>query len=295
MEAIGFYIILPLIYLISFLPFRVLYLISDILYFLLYHIIGYRKKVILTNLKKSFPEKSESEINIISKKFYHHLCDLIIETLKGVSISKDQMLRRCTMDKESQEIMLNFFASKQSCILVLGHLGNWEWGGNTFSLLCKQQLYVLYHPLKNKYFNDFIIKTRTRFGTKLIAMKDTLREMLSNRKNITATAFIADQAPPPESAHWTNFLNQDTPVFWGTEKIARKLNYPVIFIDIIKAKRGHYLLKADMLCEQPALTSEGELTELHTKRLEQAIQLQPEIWLWSHKRWKHSRKTHNTF
>jgi KDO2-lipid IV(A) lauroyltransferase len=131
---------------------------------------------------------------------------------------------------------------------------------------------------------------RSRFGTKLYAMKDTMREMIKNRHEINTTAFIADQTPSPEGAYWTTFLNQDTPVFWGTEKIAQKLNYPVVYVTVNRVKRGYYEVNTEYLVKEPKNTKEGEISELHTKKLEQDIISQPEIWLWSHRRWKHKRK-----
>ena len=171
----------------------------------------------------------------------------------------------------------------------MGHYGNWEWGGNTFSLTCKQQLFVIYHPLQNKNFNRLIINMRTRFGTKLIVMKDTFRDMLSNKKIISSTAFIADQTPSPHNAYWTTFLNQETPVFKGTELISRKLDYPVIYVTVQKIKRGYYELCAETLCEEPQKTAEGEISEMHTRQLEKDIINNPEIWLWSHRRWKYKK------
>lgn len=134
-----------------------------------------------------------------------------------------------------------------------------------------------------------IIGMRTRFGTKLIEMKNTFRDMAAKKNEINATAFIADQTPHPDNAYWTTFLNQDTPVFWGTEKIARKLNYPIVFINVKKIKRGYYEILAEMICENPSSTSDGEISEMHTKKLEEEIRKNPETWLWSHKRWKHKR------
>ena len=130
---------------------------------------------------------------------------------------------------------------------------------------------------------------RTRFGNKLYAMREVMREMIKNRNEINATAFIADQTPPPEGAYWTTFLNQDTPVFVGTEKIAQKLNYPIVYVTVSRPKRGHYLVNAEILVNEPKSTKEGEISELHTRRLEEDIKKQPEIWLWSHRRWKHKR------
>jgi len=289
MQAIGFYFALPFIYLLSIFPFSILYLLSDFVFMLIYYAIGYRRKVVTENLRNSFPEKSEKEIAALRKMFYRYLCDLLLETFKTLSISKASMLKHCSMNENSKKLFQKYADEKKSIILVLGHLGNWEWGGNTFSLICKQPLYVLYHPLENKYFNKLIIRMRTRFGTKLIAMQNTFRDMVATKNEINATAFIADQTPPPENAYWTKFLNQDTPVFQGTEKIARKLNYPVVFVNVQRIKRGKYEMIAEVLCENPSSTSDGEITEMHTKKLEREIRKNPENWLWSHRRWKHKR------
>ena len=289
MQAIGYYFALPFIYLISFLPFPILYLFSDLVFILLYYVIGYRKNVVTENLRKSFPEKSEKEILQLRRAFYRYFTDLTLETFKTLSISKSAMLEHCSMDEQSILLFKKLSDEKKSCILVLGHLGNWEWAGNTFSLTCKQPLYVIYHPLTNKYFNSLIIKMRTRFGTRLIEMKNTFRDMVNMKNEVNATAFIADQTPPPENAYWTNFLHQDTPVFSGTEKIARKLNLPVIYVNVNRTGRGQYIVHAEMLCENPASTSDGEISDLHTQRLEKEIRKDPETWLWSHRRWKHKR------
>ena len=289
MAVILYYIALPFIYLLSLLPFPLLYLVSDGVYGLIYYIIGYRKKVVYTNLKNSFPNKSEEELKKLQKGFYHYLCDLFLETFKTLTISKKAMIKHCEFTPETIALFNRYAAEKKSIILVMGHAGNWEWGGNSFSILCKQQLYVIYHPLKNKQFNGLIYNMRTRFGTKLIAMKDTFREMVNNKAEINATAFIADQTPPPKGAYWTSFLNQDTPIFWGTEKIACKLNYPVVYALVKRVKRGHYLVFTETLVEEPAKTKDGEISELHTRKLEKDIIAQPETWLWSHRRWKHKK------
>lgn len=289
MSAIIYYIALPFIYLISILPFRVLYGISDLLYVLFYHVLGYRKAVVLENLRNSFPGKSDEEIKVICKQFYKYLCDLFLETFKTLTISKQKMQQHCYFNPKAKELLDRLATENKSTILVMGHLGNWEWAGNTVSLQLKQQLYVIYHPISNKYFDWLMYKMRTRFGTKLIAMKDTFREMLENRGELNMTAFIADQTPAPEGAYWTTFLNQDTPVFRGSELIARKINYPVVYATVKRVKRGYYEMFVDLLCEVPKSTTDGEISELHTRRLERDIIAQPEVWLWSHRRWKHKR------
>jgi KDO2-lipid IV(A) lauroyltransferase len=289
LQALLYYLTLPFIYLLSLLPFRILYFLSDGVYALLFHVTGYRKKVVLKNLRNSFPEKNEEEINVICKKFYHYFCDLTLETFKTLTIGKEKMLKRCSLEPGAKILFDQLAAANQSVIIVMGHKGNWEWAGNTFSLCCKHQLYVIYHPLSNKYFNSLVYKMRTRFGTKLIAMKDTFREMTKNRSELNATAFIADQSPSPDKAYWMQFLNQDTPVFMGTEKIAQKMKYPIVYVSVKKIKRGYYTLAAKLLKEPPYILNEGEITTAHTEKLEKDILEQPETWLWTHRRWKHTR------
>lgn len=290
MSAIAYYIALPFIYLLSILPFPVLYLLSDCLYVLLYYIIGYRKSVVLNNLRNAFPEKSEQELLSICKKFYKYLCDLFLETFKTLTISKKSMLEHCYFSPGSLEVFRKLSAENRSIILVLGHQGNWEWAGNTCSLLLDHQLYVIYHPLKDKNFNNLIRKMRMTFGTRLIAMRDTYKDMLNSKEELNATAFIADQTPSSVTgAYWTQFLNQDTPVYKGTEVIAKKIGYPVVYSNVKRVKRGYYEMKVEILVEDPKATMDGEISELHTRKLEQDIIAQPETWLWSHRRWKHKR------
>jgi Kdo2-lipid IVA lauroyltransferase/acyltransferase len=288
-SAAGYYLAFPFLYLLSISPFWLLYLFSDLLYLLLYKVIGYRKEVVLQNLRNAFPAKNEEEIKELSKNFFKYLCDLFLETFKTLTISDEQMEKRCRMTPNATAVFAKMATEGKNVIIVMGHFGNWEWSGNTFSLECKHQLYVIYHTLSNKYFDSLMYKMRTRFGTKLIEMNDTMRSMLSNKKILSATAFIADQTPAPVGAYWTKFLNQETPVFWGPEKIARKLNYPVVYVCVKKIKRGYYDIFAEMIVEEPGRTAEGEISELHTRRLERDINEQPETWLWSHRRWKYQR------
>ena len=289
MQAVGYYISLPFLYLISVLPYWLFYGFSDLLFFLLYYVIGYRKKVVRTNIANSFPGMAADEQKRIIRKYYRYLCDLFLESFQTLTMSRSFSARRCSLDPGAKKIFDDFYAKKQSVIIVMGHYGNWEWAGNTFSLECKNQLYVIYHPLDNKYFNRLIIRMRTRFGTKLISMRDTYKEMLKNKDEISATAFIADQTPSPFGAHWTTFLNQDTPVFSGTEKIALKMNYPVVYVSVNRIKRGYYRIMAEVLFYDPRSTREGEISEAHTRKLEKEIIAAPEFWLWSHRRWKHKR------
>lgn len=214
---------------------------------------------------------------------------MTLETFKVLTISKEAMSKRVIFTEESKALFEKLADEGKSGILVMGHLGNWEWAGSAFSLQFKQKLYVIYHPLTNKYFDRLIYKMRTRFGTGLYPMKTVFKDMLRNRKEVSLTAFIADQTPSPEGAHWTTFLNQDTPVFKGTEVISQKLNYPIVYSTIKREKRGYYIISSEILVEHPKEMDEGVITEMHTKRLEKDIIAQPEVWIWSHRRWKHKK------
>jgi len=259
------------------------------MYIIIYRVLGYRKKVVLQNLKNSFPDKSDQEINKICKEFYSFFCDWVVEMIKSITISKNAMIKRCHFTDTS--LLDKFNKEKRKVIFVMGHFGNYELAAAEMAYNTNYRLHVIYKPLENPYFNRLINKKRIRFGTEIMPMAATFKTMLRLRNDdeLSATAFIADQTPSPESAYWTTFLKQDTPIFLGTEIIATKLNYPVIYVSVNRVKRGYYEMTTDLLCENPAATQKGEISEMHTKRLEQDIIQQPEIWLWSHKRWKHKR------
>lgn len=288
----GYYLALPFIYFLSVLPFPLLYALSDVVYVVLFYVLKYRRGIVKKNLQHSFPAKSSAEIDQLQKKFYRYFCDLFLETFKTLTISKRAMLKHCQIDKASLELFEELAKDKTNFIIVMGHKGNWEWAGNTFSLCCQHHLYVIYHPLSNPHFNRLMYRMRTRFGTGLISMKDTFKEMVRNRNELNATAFIADQTPHPDKAYWLQFLNQDTPVFLGPEKIAEKMKYPVVYVSVKRLKRGYYTIHADLLSAPPYLSEEGTVTALHTRCLEDDIIGQPETWLWSHRRWKHKRVAH---
>ena len=287
MKALVYYISLPFIYLVSLLPFWWLYRLSDFLFFILYHLVGYRKEVVTTNLKNSFPEKTEDELKTIRQKFYRYFCDLIVETLKSLTISPEKLQKRISFN--SKKVFQKYYDQKQSLIVVMGHWGNWEIGGARFASEPYHKLYVIYHPLRNKYYDELIYRMRTRLGNRLYSMKDTLRGMIRNKTQITATAFIADQTPSPAGAYWLEFLNQDTPFFTGAGVIANKMNYPVIYVGVKKIKRGYYEISFKELVAEPAKLEPIEIMELFSKQLEKDIRMIPEIWLWSHRRWKHQR------
>lgn len=290
MGALAYYLSLPLLYGIACLPFPVLYALSDVLYLLVYRVVGYRRGVVRANLRNSFPEKSEADLRRIERQFYHWFCDLALETIKTLVISKEQLARRVGIAGE--ELLQRYAAAGRSVILVMGHWGNWELGGARCSGVAGFHLCIIYHPLSDRRFDRLMYRMRTRLGNGLYPMKDTMRCMLQDRGKLTATAFIADQTPPPEHAYWTTFLHQDTPVFQGTERIARKLGYPVIYTAVDRVGRGRYVVRFEELEADPAGTAPGEISERHTRRLEADIRQKPAFWLWTHRRWKHRRPDH---
>jgi KDO2-lipid IV(A) lauroyltransferase len=191
---------------------------------------------------------------------------------------------------EGLEILRAYADRQQSVIVVLGHFGNWELAGARYSQEAGiPQLYVIYRPLQDKGFDELMYRMRTRHGTRLYAMKETGAAMLRDRGEVTATAFIADQTPHADKAYWLTFLGQDTAVYYGTEAAARKFNYPVVYLSIMERRRGHYCMTVETLVENPAEVPEGEITERHVARLERDIRARPDLWLWTHRRWKHSR------
>lgn len=284
-------LLIPFLYTLSILPFWLLQVFGRMLYVLIYYVVGYRKDVVYTNLKNSFPEKSDAEIKKIRKEFYKHFCDVIFEILKLMTISEKEFKRRFAFTPNAIKIIGNFEANKQSIIGVMGHCGNWEWGAIAHQFYFKQLITGVYHPLSNKNFDAFMLKLRGRQGGNIVAMKNLYRELLTlKQKSIpTTVGLIADQTPPPESAYWTTFLHQDTPVFNGPEKLAKKFNYPMIYVPVKKLKRGFYEMDAVIITEKPNELADGLISELHMKALEKNIQEQPYTWLWTHKRWKHKR------
>ncbi len=274
--------------LISYLPFPVLYFLSNGLSFVIYRIFRYRVKVVRKNLLNSFPEKNSDERLLIEKKFYNHLADMIIETIKMISITPYSLHKRMLLN--NPEIIDNFYKKQQSIVFITNHYNNWEYAGIAVSNVSRLKIYPIYKPLNNLFFNDFIKEVRSRFGAIPIAKSETLRTLVANKFHLTGTAFIADQTPiKNEIQYWTTFLNQDTPVYLGVEKIAIKFNYPVVYGHVQKVSRGKYELTFKVISEKPSTTLPYQITEMHIRELENAIIKNPEFWLWSHNRWKHSK------
>lgn len=286
---IGYPVFYGIIWILTLLPFKVLYIISDFLSFITYYLIPYRKKVTLTNLKKSFPEKSSTEINKIAKKFYRHLFDLFLESFKLLQMNEEQILKR--FDYKNPEVLDELYSKNKSIITVFGHYGNWEWLAS-LPLVTKYKVLAIYKPLANSSFDKFFIRLRGKFGIETVTIQQALRKILNFQQNkeLTITFFLGDQRPMGRYIkYWTTFLNQDTPILLGVEKISKQTDQAVVFIDIQKKKRGFYEIVFIKLFENPKETEEFEITEKHIRILEKIIINRPELWLWSHRRWKHKK------
>jgi KDO2-lipid IV(A) lauroyltransferase len=279
-------VVIPL----SLLPFPILYLFSDILAFLMYYVVGYRKKVVMENLRKSFPEKSEKERIAIAKKFYRHFCDLTLESLKMFTISdKDARDRMIYYDVD---VMNKYFDEGRSVIVAMAHYNNWEMVAVTVDQAVKHHAYAIYKPLTNKYFDGKMLSSRQKYGLTMIHYSKVKRVFEGMKNELTATHFLIDQAPSVHSTpHWMTFLNQETGVLIGTERYAKSYDYPIVFLDVQKPKRGYYTARFIDVTGSPRSFPDGGLTEIVTKMLEGYIKEKPEFWLWSHRRWKRTRET----
>lgn len=273
---------------ISSLPFFVLYGVSNFLFLILYHLIGYRKKIVLDNIKHSFPDKTEKEQETICRQFYKHFCDLIVESIKTFSISEKEMLKRVTC--KNPEVINKYYDENRSVIIAGGHFNNWELFAVAIDSLIKHKAIGIYKPLSNLYFDKKMQNTRGKYGLKMISTREVKRLFEKEKSNLNAIIFGIDQSPSnPKSAYWLNFLNQDTAVLFGTEKYAKDYNYPVLYGRLNKEKRGHYSFELFDVTDKPQETAYGEITEKATKLLEDDICKSPQYWLWTHRRWKHNR------
>lgn len=271
---------------LSLLPMSVLYLFADGLYVLLYYVVRYRRKVVRTNLLNALPEKNLDEIKQIEKKFFRYLASLIFEIVKLNSISKEEVLKRFVF--RNKALIDSYLMRGESVLVCSAHYGNWEWGTLSCGLHFEATQYPIYKPLNNKSFDDWFKKIRSKFGNKMIAMRQTFRALQASKDETTIFSFGNDQAPTrEESNYWTTFLNQSTAIQLGIEKIAKKTNRPVFYLKVKVIKRGYYEVDCVPLCLNPAETKEYEITEQHTRFLEQIIRDEPAYWLWSHRRWKH--------
>lgn len=282
-------------YTMSLLPMSLLYVFSDCLYLLVGKVVKYRHKVIWKNLKDSFPEKDEAELQRIEREFYHYFCDYLVETIKLLNMSKSELRQRMVFT--GIEEMNELLEKGVSCAVYLGHYGNWElitslplWVSE------KAQCCQVYHPLQNERFDKLFKSVREKHHALCIPMAETLRQVVSYRqkKQPIVIGYIADQAPFWNNIHhWVDFLNHDTPVLTGSERIIKKTGQAVFYGDVSRVRRGYYQCDFKLITNEPAKYNDWEITDKYFQLLEETIRRQPELYLWSHKRWKRTREEFN--
>ena len=292
MNKVVYYLVYGIWYLLSLLPFCVHYLFSDFVYLILYRLIGYRVKVVRNNLTTSFPEKSEAEIREIERKFYHRLCDYFVEAVKMMTMSERQIRRRMVF--KNTEALNKCFDENQSIALYLGHTFNWEWI-TSLPLWITKKVHCgeLYQALENEAFDKLFLHLRERWGSECIPLVDILRKTIEykHKQQTTIIGYLGDQVPHWNNIHhWCWFLNHDTPVMTGTERIAIKNRQAIFFLEMTQKKRGYYEAEFKLISRTPEQFKEFEITDIYHQMLEASIRRQPELWLWSHKRWKRTRK-----
>lgn len=288
--------IYPIFYLLSLLPFWVLYILAGFAYLIVYKLIGYRTRVVRNNLRTSFPEKSQEELKKIEKQFYHWLCDYFFETLKLLSISKKELDKRFVIT--NPEVITDCFKEGQNVAAILGHYCNWEWltrVGKDFNNE-KRKVGIIYHPLYNKVFDKLLIDIRTSESSITVPKKDILRQLLTFKKEgiMSILGYVSDQSPKWENIHlWLPFLNHDTPVFTGGERIMRKMNDAIFYVEMKRPKRGYYTCTYHLITKEPNSLPEHEITRIFFQMLEKTVQNAPQYYLWSHNRWKRTHEEYN--
>jgi KDO2-lipid IV(A) lauroyltransferase len=283
-----YYLILGLLYLFSFLPLWIIYRISDFISFLLHYVLGYRRKVLMKNLSIAFPEKTEKEKMALIKKFYRNFTDTFLEAIKLLSISEKSLRKRIQFDPS---VFNELYRTGKSCQVHAGHNFNWEWVNVR---VAKELLYpylAVYIPIGNKVLDRLFKYFRERTGTTMLPATDMKNAMLPYRNKQYLLALVADQNPgDPSRGHWVKFFDRWTPFVTGPEKNARLNDIPVVFARFSKPKRGYYLVETKLATLHPAAMKEGELTLQYVRYLEEVIRKQPEVYLWSHNRWKWEMK-----
>lgn len=289
-----YYPVYAIWFLMSLLPLRILYLLSDLLYYPLFYVVRYRRKIVRKNLIHSFPDKPLSELIQIEKQFYAFFCDCIVETIKQFTLSEKGMKRRMTFSGLDEMIHVLNEEKRNFVFIYLGHYCNWEWIASlklwvSSDIQCGQ----IYHPLYNKAFDKLFLRVRSQYGGICIPMKETLRHIIELKRNRQKAiiGFISDQSPKWSSIHhFTPFLHQDTPVFTGTEKIGRQVNAAIFFADVTRPKRGYYHCHFYRLTDKIDELPEYQTTDLYMQQLEQMICRAPQYWLWTHNRWKRTKE-----
>ncbi|WP_276132836.1 lysophospholipid acyltransferase family protein [Polluticoccus soli] len=281
-----YYLLLVLLYPISLLPLQVLYLLSDLFYIIVYHLVGYRKAIVMDNLQHAFPQKTEQELLAIRKEFYRNFCDQWIETIKLLSISQKELNKRVT---GNWEVFHQVDAKEKNTYALLGHTFNWEWANVVCQYNVAQQFVGFYMPATSEAFDKLMIKARTRSGAWLISMK--AKKAMQRLEGVRyIVGLVADQNPSAlQHAVWLNFMNRETAFFNGPEKLARRAKAAVVFAGINKVKRGYYNIHLHLLTEDASHTENGFVMQQYVQFMVQQLHSQPANWLWTHKRWKHKR------
>ena len=279
-----FYIVYGLLYVVSLLPLRVLFLLSDFANFIIYHVIGYRRKVVMDNLSIAFPGKSEEEKTRIAKKFYLNFTDNFIETIKLISAGTGYINKHFTGD---YSLFDQVYQQGRKSQIHLGHIFNWEMANLAVAANIRQKLLTVYMPVDNKLFDKVFLKLRGKTNAALLPATDIRRALMPWRHEAYTIALVADQNPAwPSNAYWLEFFGRPTPFLEAPENGARIGNLPVIFCHFTKVKRGYYKAWFIMGEENPASLPKGELTKKYVQFLEEVIKQNPDTWLWSHRRWK---------
>jgi len=280
---------------LSLLPMWMHYLLSDVMYLLVAHVLRYRHRVIWKNLTNAYPDKSEHEIKTLQRQFYRHFCDVLVESVKFATMSRKNIMRRITF-KGTDEVV-EILNGGQSIALLLGHYGNWEWVTSLVLWLSgvnrEHAWGQIYHPLENEVFDRLLLKVRGRLGAHCVSTRYTLRWVVENKRagRVSMLGYINDQVPTWHNIHhWVTFLNQDTPVFTGVERIVHSLNQAVVYVDVKKLRRGHYECEFQVVTTEPSKMGEFGVTNDYFRRMEQTINREPQYWLWSHNRWKRTRE-----
>ena len=285
---LSYLLLTPLIYFLAYLPTPLLLRISDFLAFIFRDIIRYRKKIIERNLLLSFPEKTDMERQQIAMDFYTHLSDRVIENIRCIAIPRDEFLKRCTIPQLNE--LNRYHDEGRHIVVLLAHCGAWEWAGYSASALLKHKIYGVYAPVTNPYFNKLVVNTRAQYGMHLISMRETGEYFKQSQEEPSLHIFFTDQSPKrADNAYWTNFLNQDTPFFYGGARYAIAHNAVVLYIEVAQKSRGFFETRFSVITEQAREMTEDQIVQIFAEKLEGQIRKNPSDWLWSHKRWKHIR------
>ena len=288
MQLLGYIFFRILIFIFWLLPFRIIYWLSDGLCFLFLNVVKYRYQVIRTNLENSFPLKNKTEIDALVKDAYRNLCDILLEGIKGMSLSDKEALKRYKFF--NTELTDELYNKGEHVVMVASHYANWEWAPQAINLQLKHLVVGLVARIKNKYIDRYFLKHRTGENVKVIYPDLAAKAIANWKERPSMFVYIADQSPPsPDKADWIQFLNQDTACLWGADRMARNKNWKVVHLDVQRVKRGFYEARLEMVNNNPTETQEGEITQQYFSLLEKNILKKPGDWLWSHRRWKHKR------